>query len=99
MKINTKTVTKDSSRLKKPKSYKVILLNDDYTTFEFVIDLLTSVFRKTLGEAEQLAKQIDKEGSGIATVTSYEIAETKIAISLVRAKEKEFPLILEMEPE
>lgn len=66
-------------RLKEPPKYAVILHNDDYTTMEFVIEILTKFFKKNHDEALQITLKIHHDGKGIAGVYSREIAETKVA--------------------
>ena len=91
------TLSKEKQRLKHPKQYKVILLNDDYTTMEFVIAVLESVFKKTPAEAMQIMLNVHKRGQGVAGIYPKEIAETKILLVHERAKEANYPLRCSME--
>ena len=75
-----------------PKRYRVILYNDDYTTMDFVIYILESVFRRSPAEANQIMLKIHKAGSGIAGVYTREIAETKVRLVHDRAKSAQYPL-------
>ncbi|WP_373073363.1 ATP-dependent Clp protease adaptor ClpS [Sulfurimonas sp.] len=78
--------------IKFPKKYKVLILNDDYTSMEFVIDILMSVFHKTFEQAEAIMLDVHKKDKGICGVYTYEIAETKVLTVHKRAKESGFPL-------
>lgn len=85
---------KQESKLKPklPKNYKVILLNDDYTPMEFVVDVIQKVFRKTHDEATKIMLQIHTEGIGICGIYPLEIAETKMNQVLNLSKESQHPL-------
>ena len=85
--------------LDKPSMYKVILHNDDYTTMEFVVMILTDIFHKTIEESEKIMWDIHKRGKGISGVYTYEIAQTKVEQVLDLAKDNEFPLLATMEEE
>lgn len=86
-------------KVKKPKKYKVILHNDDYTTMEFVIFILKVVFHKTTTEAESVMLEVHNKGRGVCGIYSYEVAETKSKKVEVLAKEQSHPLICTIEPE
>jgi ATP-dependent Clp protease adaptor protein ClpS len=75
-----------------PTLYKVILLNDDYTTMEFVIHVLETVFQKSPAEAFRIMMQVHVNGSGIAGVYPWEVAETKVDTVTSMAREAGFPL-------
>jgi ATP-dependent Clp protease adaptor protein ClpS len=75
-----------------PKLYKVVLINDDYSTMEFVIHVLESVFQKSPAEAYRIMMQVHRLGSGIAGVYPWEVAETKVATVTRMAKAAGFPL-------
>jgi len=83
--------------LAEPQRYKVILLNDDYTSMDFVIDILMSVFHKSSQEAEAIMLDIHKKDRGICGIYTYEIAETKISQVSRLAREQGFPLKATME--
>jgi len=91
--------TKTHLRTEKPPLFKVVLLNDDYTTMDFVVYVLEQVFHKTPPEAVQIMLSVHKRGAGIAGVYTREIAETKISRVHTLAREKEFPLKCTMERE
>ena len=77
---------------KEPTLYKVILLNDDYTTMEFVLRVLEGVFQKSPAEAYRIMMQVHLNGRGLAGVYPWEVAETKADIVVSRAREAGFPL-------
>ena len=81
-------------RVKKqePELYKVVLLNDDYTTMEFVVTVLESVFEKSPAEAFQIMMHVHTNGRGIAGVYPWEVAETKVETVSGLAREAGFPL-------
>jgi ATP-dependent Clp protease adaptor protein ClpS len=85
-------------KLKEPSKYAVILHNDDYTTMEFVIEVLQRFFRKTQEEAVQITLRVHHEGKGVAGVFSYQIAETKVAQVCEHAKLSGYPLKCTAEP-
>lgn len=77
---------------KEPILYKVVLLNDDYTTMEFVVQVLTSVFQRSPAEAYQIMMHVHVNGRGIAGVYPWELAETKADTVVSLAREAGFPL-------
>lgn len=85
--------------VQEPKKYNVFLLNDDYSTMEFVIDVLVKIFRKTVSEAEAIMLNVHNNGKGLCGVYSFEIATTKVAQVKTMAREKGFPLKATMEEE
>ncbi|DAB27410.1 MAG: ATP-dependent Clp protease adaptor ClpS [Sulfurimonas sp. RIFOXYD12_FULL_33_39] len=85
--------------IKDPKKYKVLLLNDDYTIMEFVIDVLKSVFHKSPQEAEAVMLEIHKNDKGVCGIYTHEIAETKVMQVHKKARDSGFPLKAEMEEE
>ncbi len=90
--------TEPRQEVKKPRLYKVLLHNDDYTTMEFVVMVLMSVFHHQEPEAVQIMLHVHKKGVGVAGVYSYEIAETKADKVMRLAREHEFPLRCSVEP-
>lgn len=91
-------VTKDAARTKEPSLYRVMLLNDDYTSMEFVVHVLEVVFNKDTSEAQRIMLQVHQAGRGTAGVYTREIAETKVAITHHLARQHEYPLKCGMEP-
>jgi ATP-dependent Clp protease adaptor protein ClpS len=77
---------------KDPTLYKVILLNDDYTTMEFVLHVLEALFEKSPAQAYQIMMQVHLNGSGIAGVYPWEVAETKVETLTSMARHAEYPL-------
>jgi ATP-dependent Clp protease adaptor protein ClpS len=88
---------KTKPKVKKPPLYKVILHNDDYTTMQFVVDILEGVFNKSPAEAFRIMMHVHTQGHGVCGSYSYEIAETKVSLVHDRAKESGFPLRASME--
>ena len=89
----------DELDLQEPNKYKVFLLNDDFSTMDFVIDILVIVFRKTVDEASAIMLNIHNNGRDICGVYTHEIASTKVAQVKTMAREKGFPLKAVMEEE
>ena len=85
-------------KLKEPAKYAVILHNDDYTTMEFVLEVLQHFFRKGQEEAMQIMLRVHHVGNGVAGIYSQEIAETKIVQVADYSKEKGHPLRCTAEP-
>jgi ATP-dependent Clp protease adaptor protein ClpS len=82
-----------------PTLYKVVLLNDDYTTMEFVVQVLEAVFERSPAEAYRIMMQVHVDGKGIAGVYPWEIAETKVATVTSMARDAGFPLRATLEEE
>ena len=82
----------DEFDLKEPKKYKVFLLNDDFSTMDFVIEVLVKIFRKRLDESEKLMLEIHKKGKALCGIYISEIAFTKVAQVKTMARKAEFPL-------
>ena len=89
--------TETKKKLRKPPLYKVLLHNDDYTTKEFVVEILQYVFYKDTTEAVQIMLHVHKKGIGVAGVYTYELAETKVALVESLARQHEYPLKCTME--
>lgn len=75
-----------------PTLYKVVLLNDDYTTMEFVMHVLETVFQKTPAESYRIMMQVHTGGSGVAGIYPWEVAETKVETLTTMARHAEYPL-------
>lgn len=86
-------------KVAKPRMYKVLLHNDNYTTMEFVVMILMAIFHKPEVEAVQIMLDVHHRGMGLAGVYPYEIAETKVQRVLQLAQQAQFPLMCTMEPE
>jgi len=85
-------VSKVREEITEPPMYKVLLHNDDYTTMEFVVEILMSIYHKTVEDATRIMLNIHKTGLGICGVYTFEIAETKVEITHELAMERGFPL-------
>ncbi|HFU77543.1 MAG TPA: ATP-dependent Clp protease adaptor ClpS [Epsilonproteobacteria bacterium] len=83
--------------LEEPQMFKVLLHNDDYTSMDFVVEVLMGIFHKTHAQAEQIMLQIHEKGKAICGVYSFEIAQTKAQQVKQRAKQNEFPLLATIE--
>ena len=79
-------------KAQEPTLYKVVLLNDDYTTMEFVVHVLESVFQKSPAEAFRVMMHVHVNGKGIAGIYPWDIAETKAATVATMAKEAGYPM-------
>ena len=90
---------KKKRRTKKPRRYKVLLHNDDYTTTEFVVEILMDFFHKSHAEATYIMLQVHHQGIGVAGVYSKEMAETKVAEVTAVARKEGMPLLLTTEAE
>ena len=99
MATNIELETINEVSLKYPKKYKVLLLNDDYTSMDFVIDILMRLFHKNFQEAEIIMLQIFYIVNGLCVIYTHEIAETKVAQVHQRARDNGFPLRAQMEDE
>jgi len=85
--------------LQEPKKYKVILLNDDFSTMEFVIKVLKNIFRKTQEQSETIMLNIHNNGKDVCGIYTHEIASTKVAQVKHMAKKEGFPLKAILEEE
>lgn len=92
-------VVETEKKLKRPSLYKVLLHNDDYTTKEFVVHILESVFNKDSTEAVQIMLHVHRNGIGVAGVYTYEVAETKVKTVESLARQYEYPLKCSIEEE
>ena len=92
------TETKKDQKLQRPRLFRVILHNDDFTTMEFVVEILISVFRKSDADATKLMLKVHQEGAAVAGVYPHEIAETKAAQVMQLAAQHEYPLMCTVEP-
>lgn len=83
--------------LEEPQMFKVLLHNDDYTSMDFVVEVLTGIFHKSHAQAEQIMLQIHEKGKAICGVYSFEIAQTKAQQVKQKAKQNQFPLLATIE--
>jgi len=90
---------KTRQETKKPELFKVLLLNDDYTTMDFVVEVLETVFHKQPAEAFRIMMMVHTQGKGLCGLYPHEVAETKVETVVERAREHGFPLRAAMEPE
>lgn len=93
------TQTRTREAVKPPAMWKVILHNDDYTTQDFVVFVLSTVFRKPEAEATRIMLDVHRRGRGVAGVYPHDIAESKVAQVTVLAERQEFPLRCTLEAE
>jgi ATP-dependent Clp protease adaptor protein ClpS len=95
------TITQDrvaeKIKLSPPKMYKVLLLNDDFTSMDFVVSVLENIFNRTPSEAVRIMLSVHNAGRGLAGVYSKQIAETKVAQVHQKARAEGFPLMCEVE--
>jgi len=89
--------TSEQNAVQEPPRYKVLLHNDDYTTMDFVIMVLQTVFQKGLDEATRIMLNVHNQGVGVAGIYTREIGETKVAIVHRMAKKYQFPLKCSLE--
>ena len=84
-------------RLKRPPLYKVVLLNDDYTPMEFVVDVLQNIFGMDRMKATRIMLEVHTRGKGVCGVYTYEIAETKVSQVNSYSQQHQHPLLCTME--
>ena len=96
-KIQQKEMTRQQERTSEPPLYKVLLHNDDYTTMEFVVMILETVFHKSSLEATKIMLNVHNAGVGIAGIYIRDVAETKAKLVLELARKYEHPLKCTME--
>ena len=90
-------VEEAAPKLKRPSLFRVILINDDYTPMEFVVEILESVFAMERNRATRVMLEVHTKGKGICGVFTYEIAETKVAQVMGVAQQQQHPLLCTME--
>jgi ATP-dependent Clp protease adaptor protein ClpS len=93
------TLEKTRPEVRQPELYQVILLNDDYTTMDFVVEVLETVFFKRPAEAHRIMLLVHTQGRGVCGIYPYEIAETKVEAVESLARQHDFPLQATLEPE
>ena len=97
-KLKERPVDKTKERLKEPEEFKVILLNDHYTTMDFVVEILMAIFHKTTEDANRIMLDVHRKGKGVVGVYPWDIAETKTQQVHIAARKREFPLRCIVEP-
>jgi len=90
---------REKNKIQKPRKFKVVFMNDNYTPMDFVAALLMEVFHKSAGAAAAITMSVHEQGKGIAGVYSREIAETKAIKSVQIARNSGHPLLIQAEPE
>ena len=95
----TGVLTEPKARVEKPRLYKVLLHNDNYTTMDFVVSVLRNVFNKSTVMAVQIMLAVHRQGVGVAGVYTYEIADDKVAKVTELARASQFPLLCTLEEE
>jgi ATP-dependent Clp protease adaptor protein ClpS len=93
----SETSTGTDQEIREPKLYRVLLHNDDYTTMDFVIEILVTVFHKPAAEAAKIMLDVHKKGKGACGVFTYDIAASKVVLVYRRARKREFPLKCSLE--
>jgi len=96
---STLTETRSDQKVQRPRMWRVLLHNDDYTTQDFVVWVLESIFHKDRAEAFTIMLSVHRSGLGLAGVYTHDVAETKLKAARDLAEEHEFPLLVTMEPE
>jgi len=96
---DTIVVTKTNTAVKKPAMYKVLLLNDDYTPMDFVVQILEIIFNKSREDATNIMMQVHNNGCGLCGIYTFEVAETKVGQVLAAAQQAQHPLQCVMEKE
>jgi len=90
--IKNKPASKTDDKVKEPDQFKVILLNDHYTTMEFVVEILMTIFHKSIEDASKIMLDVHKKGKGVVGVYTWDIAVTKTDQVHSAAKANNFPL-------
>ena len=93
------TESRAEQELQRPRMWRVLLHNDDYTTQDFVVWVLESVFHKPRAEAFAIMLSVHRSGLGIAGVYTHDVADTKVKATKQMAEQHEFPLLVTMEPD
>jgi len=83
--------------IREPKMYRVILHNDDYTTMDFVVEVLIAIFHKPAADATRIMIDVHRKGKGVCGVYTYDIASTRVMLVHQLARKREFPLKCSLE--
>lgn len=97
--FDSDVLSESKTKLEKPKLFKVLLHNDDFTTMEFVIFVLKTVFHRSDPEAFSIMMKVHNEGVGIAGIYPYEVAQMKAEKAINLARAEEFPFLCTVEEE
>lgn len=92
-------LTQERTKIEEPPRYRVILHNDDFTTMDFVIQVLETIFNLSIPDAVRVMLEVHTEGRGVAGTYTLEIAEMKVAKTLALAQQHEYPLLCTAEEE
>jgi ATP-dependent Clp protease adaptor protein ClpS len=95
----TLTDSRTAQKVERPRMWRVLLHNDDYTTQDFVVWVLETIFHKPAAEAFDIMLSVHRSGLGVAGVYTHDVAETKLKTTRQLAEQHEFPLLVTMEPE
>jgi ATP-dependent Clp protease adaptor protein ClpS len=96
---STLTESRSDQKVEQPRLWRVLLHNDDYTTQDFVVWILESIFNKPPAEAFTIMLSVHRSGLGLAGVYTHDVAETKLKAARQAAEDHEFPLLVTMEPD
>ena len=86
------------TNIREPRKYKVLIHNDDFTTMDFVVDVLMRYFNKNFAEAEDIMYQVHEQGSGVCGIYPHEIAESKVNQVIEHARANNYPLLCVLRP-
>lgn len=90
-------LAEDKEKVEEPSLYRVVLHNDDYTSMEFVVFVLRTIFHRSFEDAYRLMLDVHMKGKGVAGIFTFEIAEMKVSETMDLARENEFPLLCTIE--
>ena len=96
--LKDKPSSKIVEKIKEPEQFKVILLNDHYTTMDFVVEVLMVIFHKNIEDASKIMMDVHEKGRGIVGVYTWDIAMTKVEQVHAAAASNQFPLMCVVEP-
>ena len=97
--FDTDVATESETKLEKPKLFKVLLHNDDFTTMEFVVFILQTVFMRSDAEAFTVMLKVHNDGVGVAGIYTFEVAQMKAEKAMNLSKANEYPLLCTVEEE
>ena len=97
MSVKGEVKERTNIRLQEPPQYNVVMLDDDFTTMEFVVEILMDIFHKDLQEANRLMMMVHKSGSAVIGAYPYDVAATKVSEAMARAKAEGFPFRMRVE--